>query len=50
MFGELAVGRNGGPVCGDGNWGEYSTLGGCGRHGQLVTERSISMAPTALTL
>jgi hypothetical protein len=27
---QLAVGRNGGPVCGDGNYGEYSTLGGVG--------------------
>jgi hypothetical protein len=47
MFGESAVGWNGGPVCGDGNWGEYSTLKGGGRHGQLVTGRSISMAPPA---
>ncbi len=28
MFSESAVGRNGGPVCCDGNYGEYSTLGG----------------------
>ena len=27
----------------------YSTLGGGGRHGQLVTGRSISMGPPALT-
>jgi hypothetical protein len=47
MFGESAVGWNSGPVCGDGNWGEYSTLKGGGRHGQLVTGRSISMAPPA---
>jgi hypothetical protein len=45
----LAVGRNGDPVCGDGNSGEYSTLEGGGRHGQLVTGRSISMVPPALT-
>jgi len=45
----LAVGQNGGPVCGDGNSGEYSTLKRGGRHGQLVTGRSISMAPPALT-
>jgi len=32
MFGESAVGWNGGPVCGDRNWGEYSTLKGGGRH------------------
>jgi len=38
--GESAVGQNGGPVCGDGNLGEYSTLGGAGRHGQLVTGRT----------
>jgi hypothetical protein len=49
MFSESAVGWNGGPVCGDGNWGEYSTLKGGGRHGQLVTGRSISMAPPACT-
>jgi hypothetical protein len=49
MFSESAVGRNGGPVCGDGNYGEYSTLGGGGRHGQLVTGRSISMVLPALT-
>ena len=49
MFSESAVGQNGGPVCGDGNYGEYSTLGGGGRHGQLVTGRSISMVPPALT-
>ena len=49
MFSESAVGRNGGPVCGDGNYGEYSMLGGGGRHGQLVTGRSISMVPPALT-
>ncbi len=49
MFSKLAVGRNGGPVCGDGNYGEYMTLGGGGRHGQLVTGRSISMVPPALT-
>jgi hypothetical protein len=49
MFGDLVVGRNGGPVCGDGNKGEYSTLGGGGWHGQLVTGRSISMGPPALT-
>jgi len=48
-FGESAVGRNGGPVCGDGNWGEYLTLKGGGRHGQLVTGQSISMGPPALT-
>jgi hypothetical protein len=49
MFGELAVGWNGGPVCGDGNWGEYSTHKGGGRHGQLVTGGSISMALLART-
>jgi len=49
MFGDLAVRWNGGPVCGDGNKGEYLTLGGGGRHGQLVTGRSISMGPPALT-
>ncbi len=43
MFGKSAVGRNGGPVCGDGNKREYSTLKGGGRHGQLATGRSISM-------
>ena len=37
MVGESAVGRNGGPVCGDGYKGEYLTLGGGRRHGQLVT-------------
>ena len=45
----LAVGRNGGPVCGDGNEGESSTLGGGVRHCQLVTGRSISMAPPTST-
>ncbi len=49
IFSESAVGRNGGPVCGDENYGEYSTLGGGGRHGQLVTGRSISMVPPAPT-
>jgi hypothetical protein len=61
MFSESAVGRNGGPVCGDGNLGECSTLKGGGRHGQLVTGWSISrhgqlvtgwsisMGPPALT-
>jgi hypothetical protein len=28
VFSESAVGRNGGPVCGDGNYGEYLMLGG----------------------
>ena len=50
MFGESAVGWNGGPVSGKENYGEISTIGGGGRHGQLATGRSISMAPTALTL
>ncbi len=49
MFGESAVGWNGGPVCGSGNWGEYLTLKGGGRHGQMVIGRSISMAPPART-
>ncbi len=49
MFGESAVGRNDGPVCGDENEGEYLTLKGGGRHGQLVTGRSISMGPPDLT-
>ncbi len=49
MFGESAGGRKGGPVCGDGNKGEYSTLKGGGRHGQLATGWSISMAPPART-
>ncbi len=49
MFSESAVGWNGSPVCGDGNTGEYLTLGGGGRHGQLVTGRSISMVLPALT-
>jgi len=49
IFSESAVGWNSGPVCGDGNWGEYSTLKGGGRHDQLVTGRSISMAPPART-
>jgi len=28
VFGESAVGQNSGPVCGNGNFGEYLTLGG----------------------
>jgi hypothetical protein len=28
MFGEWVVGWNGGPVCGDGNWGNIQRLGG----------------------
>ncbi len=49
LFSESAVGQNGGPVCGDGNYGEYLMLGGGGRHGQLVMGKSISMVPPALT-
>ena len=49
MFGESAGGRNGGPVCGNRNYGEYSTLGGGRWHGQLVTGWSILMVPPALT-
>jgi hypothetical protein len=32
-----------------GESGEYSTFKGVGRHGQLVTGRSILMGPPALT-
>ena len=50
MFGESAVGMwNGSPVCGDEKYGEYLTLKGGGRHGQLVTRWSISMGLPALT-
>ena len=49
VFGESALGRNGGPVCGNRNLEEYSTLGGGRRHGRLVTGRSISMGLPALT-
>jgi hypothetical protein len=49
VFGESAVGQNGGPVCGDKTEAEYTPHGGVGRHGQLVTGRSISMIPPALT-
>ena len=49
MFGKSTVGRNGGPVCGDGNLKEYSMLKGGGRHGQLVTGWSISMGLPART-
>ncbi len=49
MFRELVLEWKGGYVCGDGNLGEYSTLGGGGRNGQLVTGRPISMIPPAST-
>ena len=44
-----AVGWKGGYVCGDGNLGEYSTLGGGGRNDQLATRRPISMGPPTCT-